>query len=416
MSLLTVNRETFAAGLTWQPRLRGRDLARGARAHGAAAFVETGHQTGFAGDEEGDPVAAASLAAAVHAVIEGDTWVAAILADDGTAALVRSTAGRLSELPGEDRMASADAARILGESAHPIHASPSLGIEGATPLDLAAAPLTDTMRLETVPQLDRRRQVVTAATLIALVAGLAFAGWMYGRQVWEIFFSPPPPPTVEVEVERQVMTVIDTGTFLALCDAALRERPPGLAGWRLDQATCHARLTDAPVLQQVPSLSGRPALVLRWSLEDGHDIEINRRTMEASLLSERHAGQVQGTDAWAVTPLASVIAEAEQVPSPAFLDLRAAVDRRIGAWATAIAYTRQGHRWAIAITGPDPLARFRQAIDGLAGIEVTTLARQDGIWHIAARPVEPWPVLESVYAVLTQPLEVSIRGDGHAAM
>ena len=415
MSLLTINCETFAAGLTWQPRQRGRDLVQGARAHAAVAFVETGHQTGFARDEEGDPVAAVSLAAAVEAVVDGDTWIAAVLTDDGTAALVRSTAGRLSELPGEDRMAPADASRILGETPHLIHASPSLAIEGATPLNLAMAQITEAMRLEPVPQQDRRRQVVTAAALIALVACLAFAGWMYGRQVWEIFFPPPLPPPAQAEVERQVMTVIDTGAFLALCDAALQGRPPGLAGWRLDQATCHARLTDSAVLQQVPSLNGRPALVLRWSLADGHDIEINRRTMEAAL-AERHAGQVQGTTAWAVTALAPVIAEAGRTPSPSFLDLRAAVDRRIGAWASAIAYSHQGHRWAIAITGPDPLARFRQAIDGLPGIEVITLSRQDGVWRIAARPVEPWPVLESVYAVLTQPLDASIGGDSHAAM
>ena len=415
MSLLTVNHETFAAGLTWQPRQRGRDLVMSARAHAAAAFVETEHQTGFAGDEEGDPVAAASLAAAVRAVIDGDTWIAAILADDGTAALVRSTAGRLSELPGEDRMAPAAAARVLHKAAHPIHASPSLEIEHATPLDLASVQIAGAMRLEPVPQQNRLRQVVTATTCLALVACLAFAGWMYGRQVWETFFPPPPPPPAQAEVERQVMTVIDTGTFLALCDASLQERPPGLAGWRLDQATCHARLTDTAVLQQVPSLSGRPALVLRWSLAEGHDIEINRRTMEAAL-AERHAGQVQGTEAWAVTPLAPVIAEAGQASSPPFLDLRAAVDRRIGAWATAIAYTHQGHRWAITITGPDPLARFHQAIAGLADIEVTALSRQDGVWRIAARPVEPWPVLESVYAVLSQPLEVSIGGDSPAAM
>ena len=415
MSLITVNQETFAAGLTWLPRCRGRALVNAAAEHAATAFVETEHQTGLAGDEEGDPVAAVSLAMAVRAVIDGDTWTAAVATDDGTWALVRSTAGRLAEDPRESRMERADAAGILGESTLPVHAPPALGIEAATPLDLAPAPLTDAMRLEPVPQQGGPRQVVTAAALLVLAACLAFAGWMYGRQVWDVFFPPPPPPA-EVEVERQVMTVVDTGTFLALCDAALKARPPHLAGWRLDRATCHARLSDAPVLQRVPDLDGRPALELRWSLEDGHDIEINRRSMEVMLLSERHAGQVQGTEAWAVTALAPVIAEAVETPARTFLDLRAAVDRRIGAWATAIAYTRQGHRWAITITGPDPLARFRQAIDGLPGIEVITLSRQDGVWRIAARPIEPWPVLESVYAVLTRPLDALITGDRHAAM
>ena len=410
-SLLTIHGETFAAGLAWLPRAAPRSLRATARDLNATACVNTDHQTGFAAPDEGDPSATISLAVAVHAAVGSETWIAAIAADDGKVAVVRCAANRLEERPDQTRLDAEAATAILLQADQPRHASPGLGIDSALPLDFSSIQTNDSMRLQPLPAADRRRAVLQAVASIALLAGLAFAGWKFGQQVWEIFFPPEPEPVAAVE-ERRVLTVTDTDAFLALCDEALQARPPGFPGWRLDEAACQARLADTPVLDQIPGLAGRPALVLRWSLETGHDPEINRRLMEEVLLAGRGAGQVQGARAWAVTALDPVIVETQRIGPPVFRDLRAAVDRHVGAWASELSFAHDGRDWRIVASGAGSLARLRQAVAAVPDLEVTAVSRSgDGTWRLTAQPLTAVVVLESVFATLTRPLATLTEAD-----
>ncbi len=403
-SLLTIRGATFAAGLAWRPRVGESDLAASARELGAAAFVHTAHQTGFAAADEGDPSATISLAVAVHAAIGSPDWITAIADDDGKVAVVRCGSSRLEERPAESRLETEDAASILLQSEKPRHASGPLNIDTARPLDLSVVQITDEMRLESAPTASRLRGALRIIASAAVLGGIGIAAWQFGPRVWEMFFPPEPPPVAEVE-ERQVMTVTDTTAFLALCDEAIQAHPPGFPGWRLDEAACQARLADTPVLDQLPGLAGRPALVLRWSLEAGHHPAINRRLMEEVHLPGRGAGQVQGARAWAVTALDPVIVETWREDTPVFRELRAAVDRHVGAWASELSYSLDGGAWRIAATGAGSLARLRQAAAAVPELEVTAVSRSpDGTWRLSAQPLAPIVVLESVFEALTRPL------------
>ena len=415
MSLLTIHGETFAAGMSWLPRVGDGDLAATARDLDASAFVHTDHQTGFAADDEGDPTSTISLAVAVHAAIGSPDWIAAIADDDGKVAVVRCASQRLEENPKEARLDAEAAAGILLRSDKPRHAPPSLGIDTAQPLDLSGIRITDGMRLEPAPAPSRIRGVVKAVASVAILGGVALAGWQFGPLAWEIFFPPEPEPVAVVE-ERRVMTVTDTSAFLALCDAALRADPPGFPGWRLDEAACQPRLADTPILEEIPNLAGRPVLVLRWSLRSGHDPEINRRLMEEVLLAGRGAVQVQGSTAWAVTVLDPVIVETELTDPRQFRELRAAVDRHVGAWASDLSFAHDGRAWRIVASGSGSLARLARATSAVPDIEVTAVSRaHDGTWRLTAQPLTPIVVLESVFETLTRPLAPQTE-TGHAEL
>ena len=415
MSLLSIHDGTFAAGLAWLPRVGEGDLAAAARDLDASAFLHTDHQTGFATADEGDPASTVSLAAAVHAAIASPDWIAAVAADDGKVAVVRCVSNRLEENPKEVRLEPGAATAILLQSDKPRHASPSLAIDMARPLDLSAVRITDEMRLEPAPAVSRARGIVKAIASAVVAGGIAFAAWHFGPQVWEIFFPPEPEPEPVVE-ERRVVTVTDTAAFLALCDGALLAAPPEFPGWRLDEAACQARLVDTPILEEIPNLAGRPALVLRWSLRPGHDPEINRRLMEEALLPGRGAGQVQGSRAWAVTVLDPVVVEARHDDPPVFRELRAAVDRHVGAWASELSFAHDGRDWRIVASGSGTLARLSRAVSAVPDLEVTAVSRDHaGVWRLTAQPLAPVVVLESVFEHLTRPLAPLTEAD-HAEL
>ena len=417
MSILAISGEAWAAGLLWIPRKRGGGLEHHARANAAVAFAHTPRQTGLAGAEDGDPVGTVSLAAALQEHLAAQSWIAVVAADDGRIALIRCNAGRFDERAGDEVYASSDEVKRLLEaptSGYEIFASPSLDIDGATPLDLSTVGITDDMRLQPAPEAPATAGALRIVANLAVAGLVAFAAWDYRRDVWEIFFPPPPAPAVTVEGERELVAAIDSTALLAACDEALQAIPPGLPAWSLDEATCWAELVEAPVLQEIPDLHGRAALVLRWTLKSGHDIEIHRRLVEALFPLQRHVGFVHGTGAWAVTELGPVITEVDAAARPIFLDLRAEIDRRLGPWASAIAYSRgEADEWTIAITGTGPLARARKALDPVAGIEVLSLSRNAaGEWQIAARPLRPRVLLESTFLRLSQPM----TGGSHATM
>ena len=423
MSVLSFNGEPWAAGLVWIPHKRRRGLIRQARANSATCYVRSGQQVGLAGDQGGDHEEVVSLAAALRESFTASSWIAAVADDDGKIALIRLDDDEFHEASDEVHESREDVVRLLEYGTGPaneLHASPTLDLPGASPLILRDIPVSDDMRLQAIPFASSSSPAVLQATaVLAVVALLTATGWFYGPAIWEFFVPPPPPLPEQVLEEAPTVTIaVDSAALLEACDTALQERPPQHPAWRLERVTCWASLTDAAILALRPELRDRPALVLRWALESGRDIALNRRLIEDTL-SMRTTGFVRGRQAWAVTELMPVLVRWKTEPGPTFLELRAAIDRQSGPWSTSISYeeTRTAD-WAITITGDGPLARVRQALADVPGLEVLSLTRSaNGEWRIAGRPLRPRTILESAFANLAQPIAAGVppaEGETHA--
>jgi len=409
MTTIRTAGEAWAVGLAWHPRLSARRLRRAARDAGAAAWIETATGTGLAGDEDGDPTDTPSLAAALIDHIEDQSWIAVVDGGDGRIAMVRCEAGAIGDEGDIVVDGTAEAARLLETIApgYRVHASASLAIPHAAALDLAAMEIGDHHRLQQLPEPagGGLASIATFAVLIAVIGGAGGAAWIWRQDIMD-WIDPPPPPVAEVEEEPRVVAMISTPALLGACARALREVPPGLPAWTLEDATCQAELVEAPVLAVVPDLQGRPALVLRWSLSGEHDPAIHRRLFEDLLPATRHAGIVHGSQAWAVTALSPVVVEADpDLHRPDFLTLRAALDRRVGPWADSLFYAQlQPGQWSVTITGRGSLRRLAAALEPIAGLEVTSLRRgANGVWQIAARPLAPRTLVESAFLRIATP-------------
>ena len=412
MTTIRTADEIWAVGLTWHPRLAGRRLRRAARDAAAVAFVETDVGTGLAGDEDGDPTDTPALAAVLIDHIKDPAWIAVVDGGDSRIAMIRCESGAIADEGDIVVDGAGEAVHRLEVSRQglPVHASPTLRIPGAVPLDIARIEITDRHRLQPLPETSRGG-IASTITLTAMLAILTIAGavaWIYRQAIIDYIDPPPPVVEAEKETERQVVAMIDTQALMAACSGALRETPPGLPGWTLDEVTCLAELVEAPILEVVPDLRGRPAIVLRWTLDSGHDSAIHRRLIEDLLPTTRDAGIVLDRQAWAVTALPPVVIEVDpDHHQPAFLALRAAVDRRVGPWADKLTFAQHGDgAWSITITGRGPLRRFATAIEPITGLEVTSLTRTTrGAWQISARPLNTRTLLESAYLRLAQPAD-----------
>ena len=409
MTTIRTAGEAWAAGLTWHLPLSARKLRRAARAAGAVAWIETAAGTGLAGDDDGDPTDTPSLAVALLDHIADPSWIAVVDGGDGRVAMVRVESGAIGD-DGDIVLDSAtEAIRLLADvTGYRIHASPSLGISGAEPLDLARITIAEHHRLQPIPDPAGGgiASIVAATAFLAMVAVAAATLWIYRQAIIDYFYPPPPEPVAQVEQERQVVAMISTPALLQACAAALREVPPGLPGWTLVTATCQAELVEAPVLAVAPKLQGLPALVLTWSLGARHDSAIHRRLIDDLFIATRHAGLVKGREALAVTALAPVVIEVDPAQHrPDFRTVRAALDRRVGPWADTLSYAQlQPGQWSVTITGRGPLRRLAAALAPIAGLEVTSLRRTaNGVWNVSARPLVPRTLLESAYLRLATP-------------
>lgn len=410
MTTIRTAGEAWVVGLAWHPPLSARKLRRAARAAGAVAWIETTAGTGLAGDDDGDPTDSPSLAAALLDHIDDPSWIAVIDGGDGRIAMVRAESGAIGD-DGDIVVDDAtEATRLLDDvTGYRIHASPSLGISGAEPLDLARITIAEHHRLQPIPDPAGGgiASIVAATAFLAMVAVAAATLWIYRQAIIDYFYPQPEEPVAEVEEEPQVVAMISTPALLRGCAAALREVPPGLPGWTLVTATCQAELVEAPVLAVVPELQGRPALVLTWSLAARHDSAIHRRLLEDLFPVTRTAGIVKGREAWAVTALPPVVTEVDPAAqaNPEFRGLRAALDRRVGPWADTLSYAQlQPGQWSVTITGRGPLRRLAAALAPITGLEVTSLRRTaNGVWSVSARPLVPRTLLESAYLRLATP-------------
>ena len=315
MTTLRTAGEAWAVGLTWRPQISARKLRRAAREAAAVAYVETATGTGLAGDEDGDPTATPSLAAVLMDHLSDPAWIALVDGGEGRIAMIRCEEGAIGDEGDIVVDGAAEAARLLETSrtGFRVHASPGLDIPDSVALDLAGIEIGEHHRLQAIPEPAGGgiASILTFAAILAVIGSIGGAGWIYRQDILDLIDPPPPVVEAEEEEEPRVVAMIDTPALMAACAAALREVPPGLPAWTLEEAACQAELVEAPVLEVVPDLRGRAALVLRWTLGGEHDEAIHRRLLEDLLPATRHAGIVHGREAWAVTALAPVVVEVD---------------------------------------------------------------------------------------------------------
>ena len=410
MSTLVISGRPWAAGLVWRQRSHRASEARVARRFHCPFLVHSGARTGFAGpDGEAGEV---SLAAALAHHIGAADWIA-LLADDGDGrvALLRQVEGAFpgdgDEIhPGrEEALAALDRLRRPGV---PVFATPALAVDGAMALDAGELSVTTTMELAAAPRA-RARPWKTAA--VASLAAACVAGWLMAGDVFEERQEAAlPPPPAEVEVAIAGAMLIET------CDRALQSRPVDVPGWHTDEISCAASLQDPGILGEWPAFRSRPALVVRWSLEAGHDVEIARRLMEEHVTRSWQLSSVIGRTAWSVTELDPVLVRWTGGGRPTFLALRKDVDRMAGPWATAITFQRPPSQpWTVTLTGPSPLRRAHDALAPIAGLEITRVVSTGRAeWRIDARMLTPHRLLEEVFEALATPLAPPGTGEQDA--
>ena len=450
MSVIHVGGRAFAAGLYWLERGGPGVTARTARRLGRPWCVHHGERTGFAADDPAETLGPQTLvpestggrrheclpalALALLASIEGAFWMALVEGDADPSggrryALVKARGGTVladGDEAFEDRAAAVAAferARPLGWS---LFATPGLqdelGGAGTDPragevavLDLAALDEATTragVSIALVRAASRRRWLrpaaaVLGAAVLAAAAVLwfereALIAWLVGTET--VAFAPAVRPAPEVAV------AVDGAALIAACREALIAHPPFLPAWRIERIECAARFGDPDIAGLVPELAGRPALLVRWRLADGHAEAVQRRVAERHL-ARWHAAAVAGGRAWAAAPLGPVLRVVD-APAPAFVELRGAVDRVFGTGGGRVGYARgAGGGWTVRIDEYGPLNRLGPLAGGIEGLEITALSRGEdtragdsragaGPWRLEGRPAAPETVAASRLAAL----------------
>ncbi len=410
MSTLVISGRPWAAGLVWRQRSHRASEARMARRFHCPFLVHSGARTGFAGpDGEAGQV---SLAAALACHIEESDWIA-LLADDGDGrvALLRQVEGAFpgdgDEIhPGRDE--ALDSLDRLRRPGIPVFATPALAIDGAIALDAGELSVNTAMELVAAPRAGARPWKIAAA---ASLSGASIVGWLMAGDLFEDRQEaalPAPPAHVEVAIAG--------ATLIEACDRALKSSPVDVPGWNTDEISCTASLQDPGILAEWPAFRSRPALVVRWSLEPGHDIALFRRLMEEHVTRSWQLSSVIGRTAWSVTELDPVLVEWTGGERPAFLDLRKKIDRMAGPWATTITFQRSPSQpWTVTLTGPPPLRRAHDALAPVAGLEITRVVGTGRAgWRIDGRMLTPHRLLEEVFEALATPLAAPGTGEQDA--
>ena len=439
MSVLTIGRRRFAAGLYWLERGGAASVARNARAFKRPWHVHWGGQSGYAADEE-SPKGCPSLAASLQGRIAAPTWMALVEADDGRLALVKARDGAFLA-DGDEVFADREAALAAFEracggtesSAGPkgssvpvsstvpesssvgwaLHATPGLVKDagaGRSPVsEIDPASLVDdpAMRLAAAPlSMLGLPKVGRFLALAVMVAGGAFV-WTQRGTLWDLIAGPEEAAEAEqAPVVPPVTAILDAGALLAGCRQALMAYPPYLPAWRTERISCEGRFADIALIGVRPELEDRAVLTVRWRLGSGRPEPLHRRIAETHL-SDWYAASVTGDRAWAAMPLAPVLRLGEAIP-PSLLDFREAVDRHFGARGTRIEYPMQGDGIELRVTTERVPFGLADAVSAVPGLELVRLVRDGaGEWRLEGRRVSPVSMPRERFEQAVRPLTQS---------
>lgn len=396
----------FVAGMYWLEHRNWLGLVRTARTVRRSFYCHWGNQTGFAGAETESPDGIPSLAAALAARIDAESWMALVEGEERGFALVRMHNRVL--VPGtgdqlyETRAGAVEAFERDRDEGFRRYATEGL-VSDAEELDPSKLVAEDGMLLRRVPL---SRLLGSLRNLIALFVVTALGvGWWQQDALWTLAFGPEPVEQEPVEQIKYVWASVDSGTLVDGCRRAMTRFPPYMPAWELAELSCTARFRDDVATVVKPELSGRAVMMVRWRLPGEHDEALHRQVAEGHL-GAWYMAVVAGRQAWAVVPLRPVLRLASEQP-PKFLELRRAVDRRLGPQGVNIRYEDiQGGGGAVRLRTGHPLTRVSELIEGIAGLEVVKLSRkgQDD-WEIEARRARPAELMEPRFEVLTREVD-----------
>ena len=213
MTIVTISGEPWVVGVTWRRPVAWRALRFAFPPLDTHAFVDAGGQPGFVTDR-GDAAFAgvASLGAALRGLPGRPPWIAAVACDDGRVVLVGHDPAMPHLAPETVLETPHDLpalARFLDNTPVTLHATPSLGLEGARDIDLASLPVTGGMRLR-----QRRPHAIPWPAVGCFAAGAMFmfgvlilAALLFVRQADAQ--EPLPLPLPPAEPLETTVTVID---------------------------------------------------------------------------------------------------------------------------------------------------------------------------------------------------------------
>ena len=406
MSVLMLGGRPFAAGLYWVEHRNWLGLVRTARTLHRWFYCHWGNQTGFGGAEPESPDGVPSLAAALAAHIEADSWLALVQGEERGFALVRMHDRVLVPGKGDQLYESRASALEAFETAARDKEFRRYATEGlvadAEELDPSKLVAEDGMLLRRVP-LGRLLGSLRKLAALSVVAA-AVVGWWQQDALWELVFG---PEQIEEPVEqvKYVFASVDSGGLVDGCRRAMARFPPYMPAWELAEVSCTARFRDDVATVVKPELSGRAVMMVRWRLPGEHDEALHRQVAEGHL-GTWYIAVVAGRQAWAVVPLKPVLRLAPG-SLPTFLELRRTVDRRLGPQGVAIRYEDiQAGSGAVRLRTGHPLTRVSELIEGIAGLEIVKLSRkgQDD-WEIEARRARPAELMEPRFLVLTREVD-----------
>ena len=410
MSVLMLGGRPFAAGMYWVEHRNWLGLVRTARTLHRSFYCHWGNQTGFAGAEPESPDGIPSLAAALAAHIDAESWMALVAGEERGFALVQMHDRVLVPGAGDQlydtRAGALEAFEKAREKARDKdfrrYATEGL-VPDAEELDPAKLVAEDGMLLRRVPLsrlLGSLRRL--AALLVVAAAGV---GWWQQDTLWELVFGPEPVEQEPVEQIKYVFASVDSAGLVDGCRRAMTRFPPYMPAWELAELSCTARFRDDVATVVKPELSGRAVMMVRWRLPGEHDEALHRQVAEGHLATW-YMAVVAGRQAWAVVPLRPVLRLASE-PLPRFLELRRVVDRRLGPQGVNIRYEDiQGGGGAVRLRTGHPLTRVSELIEGIAGLEVVKLSRKaQEDWEIEARRARPAELMEPRFEVLTREVD-----------
>lgn len=414
MSVLTVGKTRFAAGLDWE-----REVVRGGRAAGIARdrghswTVDIDGQTGFLGDDEnpgGVPPLAGALAAFMRRRPGGTRQWTAFVEEDGEGeeprrvAVVRSSAGAI--VPGGDNVyaSAADAHKALGSAGGAqvaVLATPGLAdlFEGAAVIESFG--IADAARglsvLVEAPKGNAARAAAWATVLLLAVGGAVYAAWHYQDDllVWAGLREKQPeePPTVEA--------VVITPAFLRYCQAAWDGLRVRMAGFDRHGVTCHPRFAAGASGVTPGRMRGRAVLEVQWALREGLDPRVYGPLALDMLSTWPKPAYIDDKGVSAAFAPLPIVIELHDPETHVRLDrtaFRRLLDRTLALRSFDIEYTGWGGAAEAVLRTDRPLREAVAMLAAMKGVEVASLswdAKQG--WRFEVRRIRPFTMLEQAY-------------------